>query len=167
MPNDAVLQELQRVFGEASVRPQATHDGRDEITTFWAPSDKAREMLRYLKTEVERPYRFLYDLTAIDERVRADRGGAPASDFTVVYHLLDFGTVPLGAGDVFDLRRTLFIFECPSCTATLDEIHQSKVGFQSASELEDEISVLANTTGLCTVPRVHKKTVAAAKRAML
>jgi len=57
---------------------------------------------------------------------------------TVVYHLLDFGTVPLGAGDVFDLRRTLFIFECPSCTATLDEIHQSKVGFQSASELEDE-----------------------------
>jgi NADH-quinone oxidoreductase subunit C/D len=90
MSNEAVLQELQRVFGEASVRPQATRDGRDEITTFWAPSDKARDMLRYLKTEAERPYRFLYDLTAIDERVRADRGDGPASDFTVVYHLLSF-----------------------------------------------------------------------------
>jgi NADH-quinone oxidoreductase subunit C/D len=90
MPNDAVLQELQEVFGEASVRPQATRDGRDGIPTFWAPRDKAREMLRYLKTEAERPYRFLYDLTAIDERVRADRGDGPASDFTVVYHLLSF-----------------------------------------------------------------------------
>jgi len=90
MPNDAVLQELQLVFGEASVRPQATRDGRDGIPTFWAPRDKAREMLRYLKTEAERPYRFLYDLTAIDERVRADRGDGPASDFTVVYHLLSF-----------------------------------------------------------------------------
>jgi NADH-quinone oxidoreductase subunit C/D len=90
MPNEAIFQELQRVFGEASVRPQATRDGRDGIPTFWAPRDKAREMLRYLKTEAERPYRFLYDLTAIDERVRADRGDGPASDFTVVYHLLSF-----------------------------------------------------------------------------
>jgi NADH-quinone oxidoreductase subunit C/D len=47
-------------------------------------------MMRYLKTEAEKPYRFLYDLTAIDERVRADRGDGPASDFTVVYHLLSF-----------------------------------------------------------------------------
>jgi NADH-quinone oxidoreductase subunit C/D len=90
MPNEAIFQELQQVFGEASVRPQATRDGRDGIPTFWAPRDKAREMLRYLKTKAERPYRFLYDLTAIDERVRADRGDGPASDFTVVYHLLSF-----------------------------------------------------------------------------
>lgn len=90
MRGDGIFQELQRVFGEASVRPQTTRDGRDEIPTFWAPRDKARGMLRYLKTEAERPYRFLYDLTAIDERVRADRGDGPASDFTVVYHLLSF-----------------------------------------------------------------------------
>ena len=32
----------------------------------------------------------LYDLTAIDERVRTHRDGQPASDFTVVYHLLSF-----------------------------------------------------------------------------
>jgi NADH-quinone oxidoreductase subunit C/D len=90
MRGDAIFQELQQVFGEASVRPQATCDGRDGIPTFWAPRDKAHEMLRRLKTEAERPYRFLYDLTAIDERVRADRCDGPASDFTVVYHLLSF-----------------------------------------------------------------------------
>jgi NADH-quinone oxidoreductase subunit C/D len=32
----------------------------------------------------------LYDLTAIDERERVNREGQPASDFTVVYHLLSF-----------------------------------------------------------------------------
>ena len=32
----------------------------------------------------------LYDLTAIDERMRVHREGQPASDFTVVYHLLSF-----------------------------------------------------------------------------
>jgi NADH-quinone oxidoreductase subunit C/D len=91
MCSDTIFQELQQAFGEASVRPQAISDGRDGIPTFWAPHDKAREMLRHLKMEVERPYRFLYDLTAIDERARADRADQPASDFTVVYHLLSFG----------------------------------------------------------------------------
>ncbi len=32
----------------------------------------------------------LYDLTAIDERVRNHRQDQPESDFTVVYHLLSF-----------------------------------------------------------------------------
>src|SRR5690348_14415665 len=32
----------------------------------------------------------LYDLTAIDERVRVNRDRQPPSDFTVVYHLLSF-----------------------------------------------------------------------------
>ena len=32
----------------------------------------------------------LYDLSAIDERMRAHRDGQPPSDFTVVYHLLSF-----------------------------------------------------------------------------
>ncbi|HEX5084271.1 MAG TPA: NADH-quinone oxidoreductase subunit C/D [Blastocatellia bacterium] len=90
MRSDAIFQELQRVFGEASVRPQATRDGRDGIPTFWAPRDKARQMLRYLKTEAEAPYRFLYDLTAIDERVRADRDDGLMGDFTVLYHLVSF-----------------------------------------------------------------------------
>src|SRR5215467_1144140 len=90
MRGDAIFQELRQSFGEASVRPQAVSDRRDGIPTFWAPPDKARGMLRYLKTEPDGPYRFLYDRTAVDERVRADRGGGFASDFTIIYHLLSF-----------------------------------------------------------------------------
>ncbi|HKQ78923.1 MAG TPA: NADH-quinone oxidoreductase subunit C/D [Blastocatellia bacterium] len=90
MPSDAIFQELRQTFGATSVKPQEAGDRHDGIPTFWAPRDKARDMLRYLKTKTERPYRFLYDLTAIDERVRNNRNDQPASDFTVVYHLLSF-----------------------------------------------------------------------------
>lgn len=62
----------------------------DDIPTFWVPRGRLRDVLRYLKREVERPYRMLYDLTAIDERVRGHREGQPAADFTLVYHLLSF-----------------------------------------------------------------------------
>lgn len=82
-----ILHELQQRFGEDTITPQAT---RDEIPTAWVPRDQVGEVLRYLKTEVERPYPLLYDLTAIDERVRVHRDGQPESDFTVVYHLLSF-----------------------------------------------------------------------------
>jgi NADH-quinone oxidoreductase subunit C/D len=62
---------------------QATRDG---IPTFWAPRERLHELLRALKPD----YRMLYDLTAIDERMRNHRDGQPAGDFTVVYHLLSF-----------------------------------------------------------------------------
>jgi len=82
-----VLQELQNRYGEAAVVPQATRDG---ILTAWVPGDIVREVLGYLKAGIDRPYRLLYDLTAIDERVRTHRQDQPESDFTVVYHLLSF-----------------------------------------------------------------------------
>ena len=47
-------------------------------------------LLSYLKHEIDQPYKMLYDLTAIDERMRTHRDGQPPSDFTVVYHLLSF-----------------------------------------------------------------------------
>ena len=65
--------------------PQATRDG---IATFWAPRREVPALLRRLKQEQR--YRVLYDLTAIDERTRADRDSLPARDFTVVYHLLSY-----------------------------------------------------------------------------
>ena len=46
------------------------------------------DVLRYLKHEIARPYRMLFDLTAVDERLRKHREGLPAADFTVVYQLL-------------------------------------------------------------------------------
>ena len=82
-----ILQELQNRFGAAIGPAQATRDG---MPTQWIERDRVRDILRYLKLEAERPYRMLYDLTAIDERVRSHREGQPASDFTVIYHLLSF-----------------------------------------------------------------------------
>ena len=46
--------------------------------------------MQYLKSDVDRPYRMLYDITATDDRVRQHRDGLPVSDFTVIYHLLSF-----------------------------------------------------------------------------
>src|SRR5262249_6206290 len=88
MPSEeTIFHELRQAFGEAYIRPQTTLDG---IPTIWADRNEAREMLLYLKTGTERPYPLLYDLTAIDERVRNNRDGQPVSDFTIVYHLLSF-----------------------------------------------------------------------------
>ena len=62
----------------------------DEISTHWVEKNRAGDLLRFLKEDVDRPYRMLYDLTAIDERLRTHREGQPASDFTVVYTLYSF-----------------------------------------------------------------------------
>jgi len=82
-----ISDELQRKFGDAVLAGQITRDG---IPTAWVMPDKVCEVLRYLKEEVGKPYRMLYDLTAIDERVRTHRHDQPSSDFTVVYHLLSY-----------------------------------------------------------------------------
>ena len=85
-----MLQELQNRFGPAiGPAPWLVQTG-DGIPTQWVARNSVRDVLRYLKLEAERPYRMLYDLTAIDERARAHRDGQPASDFTVIYHLLSF-----------------------------------------------------------------------------
>jgi NADH-quinone oxidoreductase subunit C/D len=82
-----ILDDLKARFDGAVVGVQPTCDG---IATAWVAPDRVPEVLSYLKSEVERPYRMLYDLTAIDERVRQHRPDQPPSDFTVVYHLLSF-----------------------------------------------------------------------------
>ena len=83
----SIVQELQNRFGAAITAIQETSDG---IPTLWIRRDQVRDVLRYLKRDIAQPYRMLYDLSAIDERVRAHRQGQPASDFTVFYHLLSF-----------------------------------------------------------------------------
>lgn len=84
-PATAVVNALHERFGAFAFVFQATADG---IPTLWLGQDKLLEVLRHLKQEIERPYPMLYDLTAIDERVRTQREGLPTSAYTVVYHLL-------------------------------------------------------------------------------
>ncbi len=81
----SVLDQVTGKFGDAAVVRQETADG---IPTFWTQRDKIADVLRYLKTEIDSPYKMLFDLTGIDERVRTHREGQPDSDFTVVYQLL-------------------------------------------------------------------------------
>ena len=81
-----IAQEIKDRLGHWAM-PQETHD---HIPTFWVAKDRVSTVLRFLKEEVGRPYKMLYDLSAIDERMRVHRDGQPASDFTVVYHLLSF-----------------------------------------------------------------------------
>jgi len=81
-----ITQEITDRLGAAA----APQDTLDQIPTFWVAKNLLLGLLHFLKEEVERPYKMLYDLSAIDERMRAHRNGQPASDFTVVYHLLSF-----------------------------------------------------------------------------
>ena len=64
---------------------QETVDG---IATFWVSRNRLLDVMRFLKNEIDKPFPLLFDLSAIDERLREHRAGQPASDFTVFYHLI-------------------------------------------------------------------------------
>ena len=83
----SVIDELKQEFGEHNLTLQKT---QDELPTVYVPREKIDSVLRFLKDKVSRPYKMLYDLTAIDERNRQHREGLPEGEFTVVYHLLSF-----------------------------------------------------------------------------
>ncbi len=89
MADQAILTDLRTRFGETSV--SAAIPSADNILTFRAGEDKLKEILQYLKTGIEKPFRMLYDLTAIDERQRQTRNEGDRGDFTIVYHLTSFG----------------------------------------------------------------------------
>ncbi|MDR3569408.1 MAG: NADH-quinone oxidoreductase subunit C/D [Syntrophobacteraceae bacterium] len=80
-----ILDELKERFGAAVLAEQPA---RDAVPTLWVESGEVRSVLKYLKSETTAPYRMLYDLTAIDERLRSHRDGQPEADFSVIYHLL-------------------------------------------------------------------------------
>jgi NADH-quinone oxidoreductase subunit C/D len=87
MDINPIINDLTSAFGDSILAVQQTCDN---IPTLWVRKDKAPDILRHLKSAIDRPYKMLYDLTAIDERVRRHRPDQPQSDFTVVYHLLSY-----------------------------------------------------------------------------
>ncbi|HQV40880.1 MAG: NADH-quinone oxidoreductase subunit C/D [Moraxellaceae bacterium] len=80
----AVVSELMTQFGSEVCTVQTT---LDRVPTLWVSRERLTEVLRFLRN-LPKPYVMLYDLSAIDERLRKHRQGQPASDFTVFYHLL-------------------------------------------------------------------------------
>jgi len=83
----ASLIDLLQTRFPSEILPQQTID---EITTIWVTRNNFKDVLTFLKKEVGQPFVMLYDLTAIDERLRDHREGQPNSEFTVVYQLLSF-----------------------------------------------------------------------------
>jgi NADH-quinone oxidoreductase subunit C/D len=82
-PAFAVVEELRGKFGD-SLRLQTTFE---DFPTLWVERSQLLDVLMFLRT-LPRPYVMLFDLSAIDERLRTHREGLPPSDFTVFYHLL-------------------------------------------------------------------------------
>lgn len=78
---------LQEKFGRENIRCQTT---KDDVPTMVVPVSISKDVLRYLKFEVDKPYRMLYDLTAIDERTRNHREWQSKNDFTIVYQVFSF-----------------------------------------------------------------------------
>ncbi len=82
-----VIDELKQQFGETDLVLQNTKEG---MPTVYVPQEKIGQVLTFLKNKINKPFKMLYDLTAIDERNRQHREGLPEGEFTVVYHLLSF-----------------------------------------------------------------------------
>ncbi|MGD0076991.1 MAG: NADH-quinone oxidoreductase subunit C/D [Sedimentisphaerales bacterium] len=83
-----ITDELKNKFGSEKIAEQET---RDDVPTVWVDKADVGSVLRYLKNQINEPYKMLYDLTAIDERSRSNKVLAFDNDFTVVYQLFSFG----------------------------------------------------------------------------
>ena len=79
-----VVRELAARFGSDCVYQETV----DAIPNLWVPKTRLVEVMRHLKEEVARPFPLLFDVSAIDERLREHRAGQPDSDFTAFYHLI-------------------------------------------------------------------------------
>lgn len=82
-----LLSQLQERFAGQILTEQATCDG---IPTVWVDRANIKPVLRFLHEEASPAFEMLFDITAIDERLRVHRQGQPDSEFTVVYHLMSF-----------------------------------------------------------------------------
>ena len=75
---NTVVEQIREKYPDAVRVLQET---KDAIPTLWVPEPGVQKVLRYLKEDVDRPFSMLFDLTAIDERLRKNRAGQPESDF--------------------------------------------------------------------------------------
>ncbi|WP_166265545.1 NADH-quinone oxidoreductase subunit C/D [Marinobacter caseinilyticus] len=81
---EPVLEALRERFDTLNLVEQSTLTG---MPILWIPRESLTEVLVFLR-ELPDPFSLLYDLSAVDERLRSHRNGLPDADFTVFYHLL-------------------------------------------------------------------------------
>ena len=83
-----VMGDLLTRLGEDCV----VQDTADCIPTVWVPRGEIRNVMKFLKEDADEKFELLFDLSAIDERLREHRQGQPVSDFTVFYHLISISS---------------------------------------------------------------------------
>lgn len=81
----SLFYDITQKFGESIIL--ARQPAADNILTIWVRQEFLTDLLVYLKNDINKSFRMLYDLTAIDERRRMKKPDQPESDFTIVYHL--------------------------------------------------------------------------------
>ncbi|QIY10484.1 NADH-quinone oxidoreductase subunit C/D [Plesiomonas shigelloides] len=82
--DNPVIGELISRFGREMFTLQTSKTGMPVI---WLPKSALVDVISFLK-KIPKPYNILYDLHAVDERLRTHREQLVAQDFTVFYHLL-------------------------------------------------------------------------------
>ncbi|MDO8270771.1 MAG: NADH-quinone oxidoreductase subunit C/D [Gammaproteobacteria bacterium] len=82
-----LVEELCLRFENEVIAVQSYCDG---IPVLWLKRDGLIIVMQYLRQSASIRFQMLFDITAIDERVRVNRQGQPESDFTVTYHLMSF-----------------------------------------------------------------------------
>jgi NADH-quinone oxidoreductase subunit C/D len=87
---EATLDPTERLEQRFGAETFTSQRAKDNILTLWLPQEKVKEVLWYLKNEIDRPYILLFDLSAIDERSRNREAGYPSGNFTLLYHLFSF-----------------------------------------------------------------------------
>ncbi len=82
-----VISSIKQKFENCILAIQST---ADDFPTLWIDAGNIVALIAFLKNDLPRPYKMLYDLTAIDEQARQYRNGQPDSKYTLVYTLLSF-----------------------------------------------------------------------------
>jgi NADH-quinone oxidoreductase subunit C/D len=77
-----LLGEIQPWLTSAVMHQELT---ADEIPTIWTTADDLKDLCHVLRSKLEQPFNFLFDLTALDESTRQHNVIPHRRDFTVVY----------------------------------------------------------------------------------
>ena len=85
--NDELIAQLPELFNHFNKEHFSAQNTCDDIVTLWVASEMIISLLSFMKNITE-PFDMLYDLYAVDERLRLDKNLYPILDFTIVYQLL-------------------------------------------------------------------------------
>ncbi|PCI63540.1 MAG: NADH-quinone oxidoreductase subunit C/D [Gammaproteobacteria bacterium] len=91
MPNTLpIADEITAINAQLLLTPvTAVENIVDDIPSFWLAKDQLSALMQVLRHELDKPFDFCFDITAIDETERNHKG-INVIDFTVSYHLRSY-----------------------------------------------------------------------------